>query len=360
MAGQPEAAVPRAGQWRRAECVLRPPKLLVLPPAGTKTLKKKNFVESTIELLAAGIKALQPNHNGAEPRHAYNDLAHQIPETLPSNGGPGVLINEVHSFGMVCTGCFYDVLVGLFAAGTSKKEAGLLAAARKAGALLVSAASTAVVAPRFFQSVGRAMVLADDAANGGANRQIIRKAFERHNIMLGANALLGATAVLAGGAPTKKQRTLSPKTRKDLAARLGVSTNARFAVDPLDMSGHSLTKVVHTHRVPLGSVHKSLKGVSIEAQVPVVLGASGGHAAVMGDIPEPVSTQREVQAFAESLLKHGQIEFSTPKAATSAAMGAAAPLPKAATQVPRKTHRVVKSGNTKMLVRVRFSCGCPR
>jgi hypothetical protein len=326
----------------------------------TRTLKKRNFVETTIELLAAGIKAIQPTHNAAEPRHAYNTLAHQIPETLPDNGGPGDLINEVHSFGMVFTACFYDVVVGIFAAGTSKTEAGLLAAARKAGTLLVGAASKAVVTPRFFQSVGRAMILADDQATGGANRQIIRKAFERHNIMLGANALLGATAVLSGGAPKGKGGTLSRTTKKDLAARLGVSPGARFSVEALDLSGQHLTQVVHTKRVSLGSVHKSLKGVAIEAPVPVVLGASGGKAAVMGDIPEPVSTEREVHAFAQSLLRHGQIEFTTSKSASTAAVGAATAIAKAAAEVPRETHRVIQSGGGKMLVRVRFSCGCRR
>ena len=324
----------------------------------TATLKKRNFVESTIELLAAGVKAIQPTHNAAEPRHAFNTLAHQIPETLPLNGGPGELINEVHSFGMVFTGCFYDVLTGLFAAGTSKKEAGLLAAARKAGALLVAGASTAVVTPRFFQSVGRAMILADDQLNGGANRQIIRDAFARHNIVLGANAILGATAVLDGTAPRAARRRLAARTRKDLATRLGVSTRARFAVDPLEISGQRLTQVVHTRRVALGSVHKSLKGVQIEAPVPVVLGASGGKTAVMGDIPEPVSTEREVQGFVKSLVGHGQVEFSTARSRTAAA--AVGPLTTAAKRVPLETHRVVTSGGTKILVRVRFSCGCCR
>jgi hypothetical protein len=268
------------------------------------------------------------------------------------------LINEVHSFGMVFTACFYDVLVGIFAAETSKTEAGLLAAAREAGTLLVGAASTAVVTPRFFQSVGRAMILADDQATGGANRQIIRKAFEGHDIMLGANALLGATAVLSGGAPKGKGGTLSRTTKKDLAARLGVSPGARFSVDALELSGQRLTQVVHTKRVSLGSVHRSLKGVAIEAPVPVVLGVSGGKTAVMGDIPEPVSTEREVHTFAQSLLRHGQIEFTTSKSASTAAAGAAPAIAKAAAEVPRETHRVIQSGEGKTLVRVRFSCGC--
>jgi hypothetical protein len=326
----------------------------------TKTLKKRNFVEGTIELLAAGIKAIDAGHNAAAPRRAYNTLRHQIPSTLPIDGGPGELINEVHSFGMVFTGCFYDVIVGLFAAQPARTEKALLAAARKAGTLLVRAASTAVVAPRFFQSVGRAMVLADDAMNGGANRQIIRAVFERHNIPLGASALLGATAVLSGAAHTTARRGLSTATRRDLAARLGVSPAARFEVEAVDLAGHALAKAVHTRRVSLGPVNTRLKGVAIEAPVPVLLGESGGRAAVMGDLPGVIAIEDEVQAFAKSLLKHGQIEFSTAGTATGAAVGAVSGAANAGRQVPRETHRVVEVDGARMLVRVRFSCGCRR
>jgi hypothetical protein len=63
--------------------------------AVTKTLRKRNFVESTAEELSDGIQRLVPTHNAAEPRHAFNTFQFQIPETLPDDGGPGALINEV-------------------------------------------------------------------------------------------------------------------------------------------------------------------------------------------------------------------------------------------------------------------------
>jgi hypothetical protein len=328
----------------------------------TTTLKKKNFVESTIEHLAAGIRQLEPGHNAAEPRHAHNTFTFQIPETLPMDGGPGELVNEVHSFAMVFTGCFYDLFAAIFASQGTKSEASLLASARKAGALLVAGASTAVITPRFFQAVGRAMILADDQANGGAHRQMIRSAFERHNIMLGASALLGATSVLAGGAPKSKRGTLAASTRRDLAARLGLPAGSRVSIDGLELSGQRFSRVVHTQNVPLGKVNRRLKGVSIAAAVPVIVGDSGGRAAVMGEIPEPVSTEREVHAFAESLLKHGQIEFTTgtPAAAAKGAAGRPAASAKVTRRVSRATHRVVTSGGRKVLVRVRFNCGCRR
>ena len=167
-------------------------------------------------------------------------------------------------------------------------------------ALLVRAASTAVVTPRFFQSVGRTMILADEQINGGENRQIIRKAFERHNIALGAGALLGATAVLSGAAPRpsggrslrRRRRTWPPASayHRRRGSRLMPWTC------PDTPCRRSFTRTVSRW-----GRWKSLKEVVIEAPVPVLLGDSGGRAAVMGDIPEPVSTEREVQTFAESL-----------------------------------------------------------
>src|SRR6185295_10786283 len=149
-----------------------------------------NFVEATAEELSSAIKRLQANHNAAEPRHALNTFQFQIPETLPDDGGPGALIDEVHSFGMVFSGCFYDLIALLFAAAAAQTEAELLQASRTAGALLVEGARTALIKPRFFQSVGRAMVLADEQANGGANRDHIKAAFQKHDILLGTNAML--------------------------------------------------------------------------------------------------------------------------------------------------------------------------
>ncbi len=82
--------------------------------AVTATLRKRSFVETTAENLSEGIRRLIPTHNAAEPRHAFNTLKFQLPQTLPDDGGPGVLINEVHSFGMIFTGCFWDLIANLF------------------------------------------------------------------------------------------------------------------------------------------------------------------------------------------------------------------------------------------------------
>jgi len=335
--------------------------------AATSTLKKKNFVESTAEDLSDAIRRLAPNHNAAEPRHAFNTFQFQLPETLPANGGPGALINEVHSFGMLFSGCFYDLIVKIFAAQSSHTAATLLTAVKAAGALLVAGTRTAVVTPRFLQSVGRGMVLADEQS-GGKHRDRIREAFGGHGIMLGANTLLAPTSVLAGQAPSLgRAASIGAATRKDLKDRLGVDKGTRLSVDVTDLSGHRFARVVHSQEVSLGSMDKRLKGVTIAAAVPVLVGDSGGRAAVMGALPEPVSTAHEVEAFVMSLLKNNQIEFGGSKAKTAAAgarktrRGIAADVggggADKARPVARETHRVVTVGGRKVLERVRFHCG---
>jgi len=331
--------------------------------AVTTTLRKKNFVESTAENLSEGIRRLVPDHNAAEPRHAWNAFEFQIPETLPLDGGPGELINEVHSFGMLFSGCFYDLIAAIFASHTPKTEANLLASVKAAGSLLVKGASTAVITPRFFQSVGRAMVLADEEENDGEHRDRIRAAFERHNLMLGANALLAPTTVLSGVAPGRgRVRALAAAVRKDLRERLGAARDERVSVEPAELAGRRFTRVTHAQQVALGSLHDRLRGVSIAAPVPVIIGESGGRAAVMGPLPERLSVEREVQAFVSSLLSNGQIELGGSRStrgatATSAISGlgtGSAAARKASVRGP--THRVTSVGGKKVLVRVRFQC----
>ena len=330
--------------------------------AVTTSLKKKNFVESTAENLSEGIRRLVPDHNAAEPRHAWNTLEFQIPETLPLDGGPGELINEVHSFGMIFSGCFYDLIAAIFASHSQKTEANLLASAKAAGSLLVEGASTAVITPRFFQSVGRAMVLADEAQNDGEHRDRIRAAFERHDIMLGANALLAPTTVLSGARPAGgRAGALGAAARRDLMERLGAGRGERLSLETAEFAGRRFTRAIHSQRVALGGVHDRLRGVSVPVRVPVIIGESGGRAAVMGQLPELLSVEREVQAFVSSLVSHGQIELGGSRTTAAAATGAisGARTGSAAgrrASVGGATHRVTSVGRKKVLVRVRFQC----
>jgi hypothetical protein len=315
-------------------------KLLAL----TSTLRKRNFVETTAEDLSVAIGLLLPNHNAAKARHAFNTFQYQLPQTLPDDGGPGVLINEVHSFGMIFTGCFWDLIANLFGAMASKTEASLLSAARGAGKILIAGAREAIIRPRFFQSVGRSMVLVDETLNGGANRNSIRDAFQRHNILLGADALLAPSMALAGSAPSKAA-LLGAATRKDLLSRLGLRRGQRLSLKRASLFGTPVVTATHTAEVPLGGVHKSLKGVVAMAQVPIMVGASGAKAAIVGNLPNPVDTEGEVQAFAKQLVEHDRIDFGRAKAGARE------------TRPPDGiTHEVKSVGGKKVLRRIRFQC----
>jgi hypothetical protein len=77
----------------------------------------------------------------------------------------------------------------------------------------------------------------------------------------------------------------------------------------------------------------------------------------MGALPEPISTEREVQTFVEALLRHGQIETASSAKGTRT-RGAVAATGGKAQPVRRETHVVKVVRGKKLLVRVRFHCGC--
>lgn len=326
--------------------------------AAAPDLRQRNFVESTAEELSYAIGQLVPGHNAAEPRHACNTFQYQIPSTLPTKGGPGALINEAHSFGMIFTGCFWDLIANFYASGTgpgapATGEAALAAAARLAGELLIAGVSTAVVQSRMLQSVGQAMALADQNRYAGAHRPQISDAFARHGIQLGANAVLAPSAVLEGAAP--KGMALSAATRRDLRARLGDHPGASLRLEAADLGGTAAVTAVHTRAVDLEDLDPRLAGAVAMADESVVVGSSGARAAVLGMLPHPTDTENEVKAYVASLLAHDRIDFGRqPAAAMAAAPSGRRPARQPFDPV---THRLRRSGNRRILERVRFLCG---
>lgn len=322
------------------------------------TLRKKNFVESTAEELSEGIRRLDPNHNAAAPRRALNTFQYQLPSTLPYDGPPGALINEVHSFGMLFSGCIWDLVAEIFASSAGASS-DLLAAVKVTGKLLVEGSKVAPITSRFFQNVGRAMVLADETLNRGANHEHINAAFQRHGIKLGSNAMLAPTIALAGTAPTRNA-PLHASTKKDLLQRLGVDRSARVTAQPVDLFGQRVTRAVVHKEVDLSAVHKSLAGVVAQVDVPVNVGASGARAAIVGLMPEPVATDEEVQTFARSLIEHGQIELPSTKKSAGAVKRRALTGRNAKSngngglERSRTTHTIATIKGTKVLKRVRF------
>ena len=324
------------------------------------SLGKKNEVEATAEELAEGIKVIiNVNHNAAAPRRALNKFKHAIPSTLPEFGsaedGPGKLISEIHSFGQIFSGCFYDTIVNIFKSSDANTVAGLLAAAQMAGQLLLQAVQQAPQKARFFREVGRAMLLADQQNNSGKSETAIRDAFEGHGLPLSLGVALTPETALSGAAPNLGAKaSLSASVKKDLMERLGAMPGSKAVFNALEIGKVKVGEFVHRRAVALAHLDKRLVDVVAMAPETVLLGNSGGRAAVLGMLPHAESTVDEVEAFVRSLLRKGAIDFGDkPKPKAKGLVAADAQLP-----VAPVTHTIKTAGGKKMLVRIRFACGC--
>jgi hypothetical protein len=309
-----------------------------------------NFVETLSEYLSDAIRRQFGNVSPSKPRQALNQFKWKLPSALPAgdfNDPPELLSREAHNFSRVFTGCFYDTLRNIFNASGGGDEAKLAATARTAGLLLIAAAKSAPNTPRFFSAMGRAMLLADQDQNDGANQNAIRSAFEGHDVLLGTSPV-APTAVLDGVAPSvlKTSAKLAAATVKDIKERLHATS---LAVVPHSMFGSKLAAAIHHRDITLGTLDKRLKGVVAIASETVLVGASGARAAVMGAMPEVNQSEDEVRAFVETLLTHDKIDWDGTK------------------NKPRRkdkdlpygvTHVVRSKGGKKILTRVRYFCGC--
>lgn len=139
-------------------------------------------------------------------------------------------------------------------------------------------------------------------------------------------------------------------THKDLKARLGAGKAAKMTFAAANLFGANVVNVLNKGEISLGSVDNALRGVVCIAHEPVNVGGSGGRAAVMGAMPQPEDTDKEVIEFVKALLEHDRIDLDKKK--KSATASAAADGKKNAA-----THAVKSVGGKKMLTRVRFHCG---
>lgn len=313
-------------------------------------LRQKNFVETTAEDLSHGIAVLvDANHNAAVPRRALNTHQWVMPASLPVSGGPGVLINEVHSLGMIFSGCFYDTLTNIYQSRGVESEKGLLAAARTAGELLVAAARTAPLKPRFFQAVGNAMLIADGMRNAGVNAQAIRDGFESHNVLLNAEQLTSPTVVLAGRPPSETVHSvrdvLTQASRRSLLEVTGDDTDQRFYGSRVQLGDQSVAAVRRRQKVSLADVASDLEGVYCYVEEDVLIGEQNGNAALLGEVETVRQSAVEAQSFVFSLHAAGQISEEAHSQAGDDTIGAV-------------SHVVSNVGEERRLLRKRFNCRC--
>jgi hypothetical protein len=125
----------------------------------------------------------------------------------------------------------------------------------------------------------------------------------------------------------------------------------------LRIGGEAVAEAIHERQVPLDRLSRKLKGVVARASEVVLVGESGGRAAVLGALPEPSTTADEVETFVRSLLKLGAIDFEggPKKAKRRGAVAVAAP----AGDVNPVTHTIKTVSGKKVLTRFRYACrGC--
>jgi len=319
-------------------------------------LGRANFVEAWGEDLSAAVRrTLGAQHNAALPRRGLNAFRWQFNDSLPDHGPAGLLINEIHSFGQLFSGCFYDLIRRLYQAGP-RGEAGLLSAAKAAGRLLAAAIGKAPHLPRFMQSVGRTMVLEEETIFGGRHRAHIRDAFAAHGIGLGAAEMLAPRTAI-GDAPQLRigaQRvSITKPAATALRRHLHADASAKVEMRPLDIGGRRVAEARHHRKVDLTGLAAYLKGVSARGVEPVLLQRSAGRAAILGSVPDGISTEEEVRRFVASLVRHRQIRYADQSRKDGKAGSGAI-----ADGNAKPTHEIARKGAARTLRRVRFACGC--
>ena len=162
--------------------------------------------------------------------------------------------------------------------------------------------------------------------------------------------MLAPSMALAGSAP--KGATLAAATRRDLVRRLGGGRGAKLSLAAANVFGTPVVKAVQTRNVPLGGMDKRLKGVVAIAHEPVMVGGSGGRAAVVGAMPHGTDTEAEVQSFV-TIATGARSHRVRQTEGRRRRLGCLQQRRKAHT-----THAIRTVGGKKVLRRIRFRCLC--
>ena len=353
--------------------------------AANPTLAAANFVEATAEQLSFAVaRAISPNHNASKPRRAVSAFQWALPQTLPADGRPEVLINEIHSFGQLTSGCYYELIREIFLANQGGEQ-GLLQACQTATKLLAQAAIAAPIRPRFLETIGRTMILVDRSQFNAANEAFIRAAFQRHGIALSVTSFLAPRVALAPGRAEPRRQTgtrragasagdfLSAPAKRFLHSLLDVDPKAKLATTAFGASGDDTSQVTTQRTVDLTGISERLANVKCYTPYSTLVGTSGGAPAVLGAIDPAAIISSEVRDYVATLVRRGQVDFTRPdKAKRSAKKGAKkqakAKKSKAGkrakrgagylSQDNRPTHVLRRRGTDVVIERVNFSCGC--
>ncbi|HTN95557.1 MAG TPA: hypothetical protein VL101_01160, partial [Nordella sp.] len=289
-------------------------------------LTKPNFAEATAEQLSWAIgKQLGASHNAAKPRRALNKFKWAFPQSLPMDGNASVLINEIHSFGQLTSGCYYDLIGEIFRAGAGG-EARLWAACQKATQLLVLAIKSAQVKPRFLEAVGRAMILADrqqgaNADGSGKNEAHIRKAFAGHGITLSVTSFLAPRASLAHAAPGRgaaRRAVMTSPAKRQLRSIFDAAPDVKLAERPFSLGGAGSTEVTGQRPVDLSGLAKGLKDVKAYTPQVAIVRRVAGATAVVGSVDSGAAVAAEVRDYVATLVRRNLIAYKEPAGKSAA------------------------------------------
>jgi len=264
-------------------------------------LSARHFVQAMAEQLGDAIRreyGAGSVEDGAL-RNASNTYRWSDPTTLPPSGPASTLTGEVHSFSRVFTGAFYDALRNIYLDGGKRTGPGLRRAARAVGRLLISGIRTVPATPRTFEGVGRRMVEADVARNGGANAAAIQSAFDAHGITLPAPAIPMAVPM--------RRRTRGGASQ-ELREGLAVPSGTHLEYTSVTSDVHGDVSHVAAYR-PIQLTEGQLTGVRLMVPGTAEVRRRGRSVTgVIGDVkPADQEVEREGRAFARALLANGDI-----------------------------------------------------
>lgn len=293
-----------------------------------------NLAEQVAESVAAAFKAsFGAHHPASRPRQLKNTLQWSIPTTLPRNPTATNLSREPHSFGRVITGCFYDTIDNVFRAQATHTVKALQKATETVGALLAAAVTNVPEDLRFYRAIGRGMILADEANNGGANHMAIRDAFVAHNIALGSSAMLAPSMSLDGPPPATSGK-LNVRARRDLIRRVGARRDTRVSLNTVKLGGRRVTWARLRRPVYLSDFH----GTAYVNDT-AMLGGVNNRCAVLGELPNTNASDDEVASFVRALASSGALRGQGPSATGA-----------------KPTHVLRRRGGRSVLTRIGFSC----
>lgn len=159
-------------------------------------LSKSNVISRMAEQFGKAIYMIDPQ--GRSPdylRNAVNGFKYVDPGTLPEDSTDDKLAAEVHNFSRIMVGALYDIFDAIY---RDQKSAGVnpLDAVKVARDTLctyvIKAVLNAPVNAKFYESIAKMILWADQTVNGGKYQTQIREVFTNRNIVTTQIKMLSA------------------------------------------------------------------------------------------------------------------------------------------------------------------------